>query len=357
MNKLTNCFDYIDSFKKYKKIESHCIVDSIINRNFAPLITIAIPTYNRPITLRETIYSAINQVDFFNYEILILDNDPIINLNTQTIDIVSSFDSDKIRYYKNDKNIGMFGNWNRCIELANGNWIILLHDDDLISPDYLKIISDMMQTNSDMELLYSRYVTFKKNGIHKSITTKLQNILDKIFKLDNKKIQLVMSDFFWGNPIPPSGACFLKKTAIEIGGFNEEFWPNADMIFWCNYYNAIHKKALYLNKELVFYRIEDNESSKKTTKLNFIKNDYYFRMLLINKFLKFKLFYKIILPYYTYFQFNKYNKSLNENEKIEYSFLFLLLNNHNKKSIFMIYFSELIHIVNIFLKKFLLQKT
>lgn len=32
----------------------------------------------------------------------------------------------------------MFGNWNRCIELVLGGWILILHDDDMIEDDYIE---------------------------------------------------------------------------------------------------------------------------------------------------------------------------------------------------------------------------
>ena len=34
-----------------------------------------------------------------------------------------------MKYYKNEKNIGMYGNWNRCIELSNGEYLTILNDD------------------------------------------------------------------------------------------------------------------------------------------------------------------------------------------------------------------------------------
>ena len=38
------------------------------------------------------------------------------------------------------KNIGMIGNWNRLYTLARGEWVVMLHDDDLLYNDYLSIL-------------------------------------------------------------------------------------------------------------------------------------------------------------------------------------------------------------------------
>ena len=37
-------------------------------------------------------------------------------------------------YYKNTENVGMTGNWNKLFELSQTNFVVMLHDDDLINP-------------------------------------------------------------------------------------------------------------------------------------------------------------------------------------------------------------------------------
>ena len=43
-----------------------------------------------------------------------------------------------IKYYQNEKNIGLFGNWNRCVELSTSKWVAMLHSDDEILDDYFE---------------------------------------------------------------------------------------------------------------------------------------------------------------------------------------------------------------------------
>ena len=42
----------------------------------------------------------------------------------------------RIRYFRNPKPLGMAANWNRCIELAETDLVVLLHEDDELLPDY-----------------------------------------------------------------------------------------------------------------------------------------------------------------------------------------------------------------------------
>ena len=79
-----------------------------------PLVTIGIPTYNRASgRLGEAIRGALAQT-YPNIEIVISDNCSTDN----TTEVVSSFNSEKIRYIRQETNIGPFPNFNACLENA-----------------------------------------------------------------------------------------------------------------------------------------------------------------------------------------------------------------------------------------------
>ena len=97
-----------------------------------PRVTVAIPTRNRAGYLREAISSVLAQT-FPDFEILVCDNAS----DDGTAHVARSFDDSRLRYVRNDHDLGMVGNWNRCIELARGRLIANLADDDLMMPDRL----------------------------------------------------------------------------------------------------------------------------------------------------------------------------------------------------------------------------
>jgi len=98
-----------------------------------PKFSVCIPTYNRANSLKSAIESVLKQ-DFDDYEIVITDNASVDN----TEEIVQSFSSPKIRYFRNKKNLGMVKNWNRVLELAKGEYVAFLFDDDEYMPNHLK---------------------------------------------------------------------------------------------------------------------------------------------------------------------------------------------------------------------------
>ena len=108
-----------------------------------PLVSIVIPTYKRVSTLRETLDSAIRQTGNHNYEILVVDNNPERGDETELL--MAEYVSVKnLLYFKNTANIGMAGNWSRCSELAHGEWVVLIHDDDL-----LRVINELRAAGAE----------------------------------------------------------------------------------------------------------------------------------------------------------------------------------------------------------------
>jgi glycosyltransferase involved in cell wall biosynthesis len=106
-----------------------------MKNNIPPLVSIAIPTYNRANSfLKESLKSAINQT-YENIEIIISDNCSTDNTEA----VVSSFNDKRISYFRQTVNIGAANNSNFCLRQAKGVYFTQLHDDDLIDPDFLDV--------------------------------------------------------------------------------------------------------------------------------------------------------------------------------------------------------------------------
>lgn len=268
INENTDFFKYVDNFAKYKDIKSNLIIGNL-GKNKKPLITIAIPTYKRPKLLKKAIDSALNQVEFDDYEVIVVDNDNTFEFKSETQKLIESYDSDKIFYYKNKKNIGMFGNWNRGIELARGKYISILNDDDWLEKKFLKEITKLISGNI---ACYSSYYTidFRKNIQKKS---KIQ--LKKKQKID--LLRLLFGNISAGT----LGTLFKREKLIELGGYNEEFFPSSDYFFHANY---IYKFGGIKSKEFLSnYRILENESAKIENLNTWPIIDNYFKIYIINK--------------------------------------------------------------------------
>jgi glycosyltransferase involved in cell wall biosynthesis len=277
----SNYFEYKNNFVKYKDIKSKLLIgDKNINLN--PKVTIAIPTYKRAHLIEKALESSINQVKFNDYEIIIVDNEDS-KYENETEELIKSYKNSNISYYKNEKNLGMFGNWNRCIELARGEYITILNDDDWLEENFLYEVSREFK---DEKAIYTLYIKqdFRKNNFQKKNV--FRNIYDMLKRI-KKTRKLNIIDFFYGNRSAGSlGIVFKRKNLIQLGGYNENYFPSADYFFhvyYCKQYGA-----KLLKKELANYRIQENESMKLEVAGKWPEQTYLFRKYLIKNFLNHK---------------------------------------------------------------------
>src|SRR5688572_129331 len=99
-----------------------------------PRVSILIPTYNYAHVLGEAVESALSQT-FEDFELIIVDDQSKDN----TDEVVQKYLSDpRVQYYKNEKNLGLVGNFNKCLEYANGEYIKYLLADDRLHPQNLE---------------------------------------------------------------------------------------------------------------------------------------------------------------------------------------------------------------------------
>lgn len=73
--------------------------------------------------------------------------------------IVQQFEDNRIQYLQNDHNVGaihLVENWNKCLSLAKGEYIMIMGDDDELEPDYLQEFSDLIATYPTLNVYHCR---------------------------------------------------------------------------------------------------------------------------------------------------------------------------------------------------------
>lgn len=254
-----------NNFSTYEDVKSKLIYGELSEK--IPFISVIIPTYKRANLLKFALDSAINQMSFEDYEIIVIDNDCEKDIATDILMKEYCFNNKNIYYYRNEKNIKMYGNWNRCIEICRTQWFCMLHDDDMLKENYFETVVPIIKEhveigvlsvyreNLDMRELQDGHKKYQKYGKNK-ITSFIINFLVKL--RHGNPINIEMKDcinFF--NPLLLC-AVFNKQRAMEIGGYDEQYFPVSDLFFivkMVSYY-----KVLLLPQYLWYYRYCTNES-------------------------------------------------------------------------------------------------
>ena len=125
-----------------------------------PLVSICIPTFQRPDLLRLAIESCLMQ-SYSPVEILIGDD----SLDEQTAELVQSWGAHNIRYFRNSPSLGQANNVNSLFDAANGSRLVLLHDDDLLVDNALEKLSNCWEDTPGLDVAHGKQHSVDMNGV------------------------------------------------------------------------------------------------------------------------------------------------------------------------------------------------
>lgn len=108
-----------------------------MNPTATPLVTVGIPTYNRPAGLRRTL-ECIRGQTYPNLEILVSDN---CSETPETRAVAESHAraDGRVRYHRQERNIGLEANFKFLLERAKGEFFFWAADDDEWTPDFVSV--------------------------------------------------------------------------------------------------------------------------------------------------------------------------------------------------------------------------
>jgi glycosyltransferase involved in cell wall biosynthesis len=136
------------------------------------LITVGIPTYRRIAYLQEAVESALNQT-FDDYEILISQNphpDPSVSGPIEDWCRQQAESNPKIRYRKNERNVGASDNLNAIADEARGEFVLLIGDDDRLLPRCLEFL--VMHARDGIDIVFANHSIIDSEGTVNEIETR-----------------------------------------------------------------------------------------------------------------------------------------------------------------------------------------
>lgn len=240
-----------DNFKFNELIKSDLLFDDY--RGQKPTISVVIPTYKNYRTLFEAVESAINQKQAPEYEIVIVDNEA--DPHNEYIEKLSSYKSARIRYFRNQQNIGLFGNWNRGVELAKADYVVFLHADDLFLDNTLYTLWSLHQKLEFDAGIIGREHELKNGVFHQYSPNRILKVFKQkpYYKLNKCSLFQVESE-------NGCAALYYRSAIIGNGGWNPDSYPSADRSMCINY--QLKHPVYRLNSPVRINRIESNESFK-----------------------------------------------------------------------------------------------
>lgn len=127
----------------------------------APLVSIGLPVYNGEKYLEKALDSLLAQT-FGDFEIIISDNAS----TDGTPEICKEYEAQdrRIRYHRNEQNLGQTANLNRPIQLARGKYYRMHHDDDLLAPECLEACVNVLEEEPSVVLCHTQTKIIDSQG-------------------------------------------------------------------------------------------------------------------------------------------------------------------------------------------------
>lgn len=236
------------------------------------LYTFAIPTYCRTETLHQTLNSILEQQTEIRFNILISDNNSERNDSTELFLKSNYWELSNLSYYKNTQNVMPYGNWNRLFLLCKTKYLVLIHDDDVLHPNYLKEMDKVLQRFPAAASINAKQINWDGGKYNwPDYKVKYRVISNNAY-----------TNFAFFSSQAPSGCLYNVKDMRESGGFNGILPYSYDYL---NVFTMCLQGKVLLNydKPLVQYRVVHNMSSELKVQKSQIDEDLHLRLQVAEK--------------------------------------------------------------------------
>ena len=205
-----------------------------------PLVTVIVPTYNRPALLQQTLASVLAQT-YPALEIIVVDD----GSTDETATLLETYRG-RVQVIR-QANRGLSAARNRGIAAAQGVFLTFLDDDDLIAPTKIARQAHLLHTRPELGLVHCGYYHSDGGG----------QLLDKVwlFPEGDTLPQLVQGNYIW------SGAPLVRRTCLDqVGGFDSSLPQLEDWDMWLRLAQAGCRFAA-VSMPLGTYRLRHNNMS------------------------------------------------------------------------------------------------
>ncbi len=189
-----------------------------MSSRYEPLVSIIMPTFNRPQMLLLALESVVNQT-YKNWEVI------VVNDGGEDVENILStvFAGDRIVYVRLPKNLERSYARNMGIQLAKGKYIAYLDDDDQFLPDHLETLVTCLES-SEYEVAYTdafRVIHEKQHGRY------VETGRDVPYSCEFSRENLLYENFIPILCVMHSRSCF-----DDVGLFDESLHTHEDWDLW-----------------------------------------------------------------------------------------------------------------------------
>lgn len=216
----------------------------------APLVSVVIPVFNSSYYIRETLTSILNQ-SYTDWELLCVDD----GSTDDSAAIILSFQDERIRYIKNEKNSGIAFSRNRGIQEASGQYIAFIDSDDVAHPERFEKQVAFLQNHPEVDVLFTRIRQIDVYG------NPYGSWKEDEENLTEESISASLPHF---NCLAQPSAMGKREVFLQFP-YRSEYKDSEDYALWLELLTA-GKRLAKLDEALTDYRIRPTSETQRSIK-------------------------------------------------------------------------------------------
>ncbi|WP_422759563.1 glycosyltransferase [Microcoleus anatoxicus] len=221
-----------------------------------PFWSVMIPTYNRIKYLEQALKSVLKQIPSSEQiQIEVVNDCSNQSIQDEMEALVKNIGGGRVNFYRHpEQDIGQTAIFNLCIQRAQGEWVHILHDDDVVLPGFYSSLRTGIEKESSVGAAFCRHIYTDEVGNQRWVSwleRETPGILTDWLEL------IIVMCRLQASPI------VVKRSVYEkLGGFSPEAGAASDWEMWKRI--AVHYPIWYEPQPLAWYR---QHSSSDNTRL------------------------------------------------------------------------------------------
>ena len=168
-------------------------------------------------------------------------------------ELLKQLAGDRVQIAENSQNLGLTATWNRCIDLAQGKWIHILHQDDCVYDGFYKSFGDTLEAHPDAGAAFCRSRCIDEHG---HVIYEESKLLDSTGVLDSSLELIAMR-----NPIQCPAIVVKKSSYEKVGKYSDRYTFVLDWEMWLRL--AASFEIVYVPDILAAFRIQSGSETSR----------------------------------------------------------------------------------------------
>jgi glycosyltransferase involved in cell wall biosynthesis len=166
-------------------------------------------------------------------------------------DVVARLGGGRIDFHRQPKNVGVVGNLNTCLQRSRGEFVHLLHGDDLVLEGFYRTLDDRLREHPDAGAAYCRHLYVDEHGRRLDVAP---------LEPSSSGILLEGARFLAAEQRIMTPCIVVRRSVYEeLGGFDDRLTLAEDWEMWVRV--AVRFPIYYEERPLACYRLHDDSNT------------------------------------------------------------------------------------------------